>query len=126
MQNEWSSCCKASLITVIKEGKQYSTVGTGVCCLKTSVGHLRRSLQLCHRCCGQLCEQLQLFLQGNVSTRLWHLYPNETSAAVAKGQDENQEARKGGGFIVLLHRICLFRSLLVLIKGNLITCRLQF
>lgn len=98
MQNEWSSCCKASLITVIKEGKQYSTVGTGFCCLKKSVEHLRRSLQLCHRSYG-LCEQLQLFLQGNVSTRLWHLYPYETLAAIAKGQDKNQEAGKEGGFI---------------------------
>lgn len=44
-------------------------------------------------------EQLQLFLQGNVSTRLWHLYPYETSAAVTKGQDKNQEAGKAVGFI---------------------------
>lgn len=46
-----------------------------------------RSLQLCHRCYG-LCEELQLFLQGNVSTTLWHLYCCEASAAIVKGQDE--------------------------------------
>lgn len=105
MQNEWSSCCKASLITVIREAKQYSAVGAVFCCWKKSARHLEQELGNEREPCSCVTGVVYSVTKCSSFHRDMWVQSFGTCILVKpqllllRARMEKQEAKKGGSFI---------------------------